>query len=504
MPLPTSDFRNPVCLEMKTIRSNAAAAAAAAATNSNNNNNISNNNGGRGLVDGVLLRGVASSSYDMGSVDSSDTYASCNTHPSHSQGDLTADGCWEMVLDSNLYVNPLEGSPVDGSPPAALQPPLAPSALPVKKSASSDKALRSLGASPLDEAFKGFGAPERERGSRGSLNDAPLPKHRKTRFQQGLKPRTRFGDEEGRGGSAGSRRPSFMPGARSLASATRIINQHLFGLHSLASRASGKNGSKSSLSVDSIDSRASPTPDTHRRSKSILKKSDASYSMSRNGRGGGGGSGGSCGGGGGAGSDDPETEKLISSDNSASSGMGAAGAGGCGCMGGAGDAGSGSGSDYSPSKLPLSPPATPAAAHRLPLQPPRAIGPKSGTKPHALPIKFVGLDGGGGGGTGGRSSSGLKSPLVLLDDLLGGGEKHARDEAAVENRNKERLECSSAGGGGGGDGDGGPADGGCCLDSPLYICPPPPAEEHSPTEETKLLAAGATPARHHCHDFPKS
>lgn len=82
------------------------------------------------------------------------------------QGDLTGTPC--DPLDSNLYINPLESpSPRGGG---------------VKKSASGDTGLRSLGASPLEEAYRGFGAPER--GSRGSLNDTPLPKHRKTRFQQ--------------------------------------------------------------------------------------------------------------------------------------------------------------------------------------------------------------------------------------------------------------------------------------------------------------------------------
>ncbi|XP_067004773.2 potassium voltage-gated channel protein Shab [Anabrus simplex] len=416
MPLPTSDFRNPVCLEMKTLRNGAYEGVVSRGTvalhnnNNNNNNNNFNNN-------------------DMGSVDSSDTYASCNTHPFLSQGDLTSDiadpscAIVELVLDSNLYVNPLD----NGNQRSTDNSPLG--------------AMRSLGASPLEEAFKGFGSTDR--GSRGSLNDTPVPKHRKTRFQQGVKPRTRFGEQERvRGESQESleakrigRKASFMPG-RSLASATRIINQHLFGLQSMGGTRAGKNGSsKSSLSADSIDSRTSPTLEQHRRSKSILKKSETSVR------------------------EDPETEKLIS-----------------GC---------------SPSKLPLSPPATPA--------PLRGIGPKCGTKPHALPIKFVGLQ--QQQQTDGSSSSRrLRSPLLLLDDLLG-GEKHARDEATVENKYKERLEAVVVGGC-----VAAPGDGGCCGD--LYICPPPPPmEEHSPTEETKLLlhqTAGEVVAAAAGREPPKS
>jgi hypothetical protein len=138
MPFPTSDLRNPICLEMRLLRSGAAF--------------------GIGEPTSILSSGAA---VDIGSIDSSDTYASCNTQPFNSQGDLTE--------DSNLYVNPLtEASQAQSS---------------VKKSASGDTALRSLGASPIDETYKGF-AGAQERGSRGSLNEAPLPKHRKTRFQQ--------------------------------------------------------------------------------------------------------------------------------------------------------------------------------------------------------------------------------------------------------------------------------------------------------------------------------
>jgi len=193
MPLPTSDFRNPVCLEMKTLKSGYWAQSGgryvpmsidlsnANKIGANNNNNNNNNNG------------------DLGSVDSSDTYASCNTHPFHSQGDLTSDiadpscAIVDLVLDSNLYVNPLDNQRSrDNSPQQQLQQPLSLSALStsrvslgvVKKSASGDTALRSLGASPMEEPFKGFPPVTSDRGSRGSLSDTSVPKHRKTRFQQ--------------------------------------------------------------------------------------------------------------------------------------------------------------------------------------------------------------------------------------------------------------------------------------------------------------------------------
>nr|CAD7433759.1 unnamed protein product [Timema monikensis] len=215
-------------------------------------------------------------------------------------------------------------------------------------------------------------------------------------------------------------------------------------------------GSRSSLSVDSIDSRTSPVLDQHRRSKSILKKSDtgAHHHHHRS-------------------TKDSETEKLIS-DNT--SGVSTSDNGG-----GGGDPGSGSGSDYSPNKLPLntcalSPPHTPATAKRYAhTQSLRGIGPKLGPKPQALPIKFVGL----GQMQDVLGKRPLKSHMMLLDDLLG-GEKHSRDEAVVENKYKERLEgvCGALTSG----------DGVCLVKSPLYIYPPPPPlDDSSPTEETKLL-----------------
>lgn len=173
MPLATSDFRNPVCLEMKTLRDETAYEgflefdARCRQLNqynnvSNTNNNNNNNNNG-----------------DLGSVDSTDTFASCNTHPFLSQGDLTSDIAESScVIDSNLYVNPLDKSG-ENSPVTQIAPNRTSG---VKKSASGDTALRSLGTSPVDEIFKGFGP--LDRGSRVSLNDSPLPRQRRTRFQQ--------------------------------------------------------------------------------------------------------------------------------------------------------------------------------------------------------------------------------------------------------------------------------------------------------------------------------
>ncbi|XP_075163850.1 potassium voltage-gated channel shaker cognate b isoform X7 [Haematobia irritans] len=312
-------------------------------SNNNLNNNFNNNNA------------------DLASVDSSDTYASCQTHPFLSQGDLTSDLNDEVcALDidmDNLYINPLEKDSAGNTTTGYMVglPPTPSSGqirAHVKKSASGDTALRNLaagGLSPMDDVYQNFDA--HERGSHISLNENPVPKHRKTRFQQSFsgavmpsssssshstttgatqlsKPRARFEDsklsQENQGNenspassttSQKKKRSSFMPG-KSLATATKLINQHLFGIQNVGPKA--KFESKHSSSIESID--ASPNLEHHRRSKSILKnKSDVSRVLA-----------------------DPESERLLA-DNMSGSGVSDNGT----VMGE-------SGSDYSPNKLPHS------------------------------------------------------------------------------------------------------------------------------------------------------
>ncbi|KAH8379547.1 hypothetical protein KR009_005558 [Drosophila setifemur] len=354
---------------------------AAICSTSNFNHNYNNNfntttvgGGGNGLLlfGGNYNNGNNNNNADLASVDSSDTYASCQTHPFLSQGDLTADfndeACALDIDMDNLYINPLEREQhhqgISSSTGFIVGLPATNSSgglrTQVKKSASGDTALRNLaaggggasgtaGLSPLDDVYQSFDV--QERGSRVSLNENSVPKHRKTRFQQsfiamrptagaagGLRPRARFEDTklddeatarvaEGPlgGGLAGSpagsssgpkkKRSGFMPG-KSLATATKLINQHLFGIQNAGAKA--KFESKHSSSIDSID--ASPNLEHHRRSKSILKnKSDVSRVLS-----------------------DPESERLLA-DNMSGSGVSDNGT----VMGE-------SGSDYSPNKLPHS------------------------------------------------------------------------------------------------------------------------------------------------------
>lgn len=223
------------------------------ANNNNPSNSYNNNN----------------NSADLASVDSSDTYASCQTHPFPSQGDLTADlagiSCDLDDLDmDNFASNPFERNrSVNNNCGDSM------GRSNVKRSASGDAGLHSLGATPtLDmcQAFQSLdSASSMQRGSEASLNEVPVPKHRKTRFQQSslhkLKERMTEGATQKRLShdslttaeaaatsvptfstlptTKKNRRASFMP-SKSLASATKLINQHLFGLQNNVPKMKGK------------------------------------------------------------------------------------------------------------------------------------------------------------------------------------------------------------------------------------------------------------------------
>lgn len=206
-----------------------------------------------------------STNADLASVDSSDTFISCQTHPFLSQGDLASvddDNLCDLDMmdaDASFYINSaknaailmrgqsLHSGPVNIIVDSSLSAPQ------VKKSTSGDTALRSLATSPIEDQYQAFAG---ERGSRVSLNETPVPKHRKTRFQQQLSTpnKSSYSDERysvaaavetsavntsNNGVSISSnkknRRASFMP-SKIITNATRqLINQHLFGLQTTSS-----------------------------------------------------------------------------------------------------------------------------------------------------------------------------------------------------------------------------------------------------------------------------
>ncbi|KAK1132179.1 hypothetical protein K0M31_016302 [Melipona bicolor] len=155
MPLATSDFRNPICQEMKSMRSGTMSIEPVA------HQPIFATETKVSPAQPVDATGYGKAYNEQGSVDSSDTYASCQTHPSHSQGDLTEEA------DSNLYVNPLEAAEKCGNR--------------VKKSTSGEVGRNVTDVSPSVESLKDV-RPFNE-GGKVILNDT-VPKHRKIRIQQ--------------------------------------------------------------------------------------------------------------------------------------------------------------------------------------------------------------------------------------------------------------------------------------------------------------------------------
>lgn len=142
----------------------------------------------------------------------------------------------------------------------------------------------------------------------------------------------------------------------------------------------GKNsGSKSSLSVESIDSRTSPQLELHRRSKSILKKSDSS---------------------GGNRNADPESERLISDGYEG-----------------------GSGSDYSPNKRLSSPP----IRHRTISQKTLPVKNLPASTAYQQELE--------------RTRT-LKSQLFLLDDYINSRENKTASALVIDS-NRIMRQCSS-------------------------------------------------------------
>lgn len=103
-----------------------------------------------------LIKASLNNSGDLASVDSSDTYASCQTHPFLSQGDLTGDMADITCTLAELDVDDLYFTTLDKDRPSTSADIKSKSQ--VKKSASGDASLLSLGAcAPMQEVMVGGG-----------------------------------------------------------------------------------------------------------------------------------------------------------------------------------------------------------------------------------------------------------------------------------------------------------------------------------------------------------
>lgn len=99
-----------------------------------------------------LMKASFNNSGDLASVDSSDTYASCQTHPFLSQGDLTGEMADITCTLAELDVDDLYFTTLDKQKPMTSAD--TKSKTQVKKSASGDASLLSLGAcAPMEEVL---------------------------------------------------------------------------------------------------------------------------------------------------------------------------------------------------------------------------------------------------------------------------------------------------------------------------------------------------------------
>lgn len=130
-----------------------------------------------------LIRTNYNNSGDLASLDSSDTYASCQTHPFLSQGDLTGEMADISYTLAELDVHDSYFATLDTDQAMVKRQSFDRSQ--VKKSASGDASLHSLAACiSIADSSRAFQSFDIDRGSHASLNEPTLPKHRKTRFQQ--------------------------------------------------------------------------------------------------------------------------------------------------------------------------------------------------------------------------------------------------------------------------------------------------------------------------------
>ncbi|GAB6028935.1 hypothetical protein CHUAL_004730 [Chamberlinius hualienensis] len=425
----------------------------------------------------IELKLLSNSKCDVGSVDSSDTYASCNTQPLEWQADLSSEDpapsanlpstpqgrCTNYNGDHvnspalpkttpslrhplgsnkqghNIYINPMEME--EGCQSVNVSPSSSPRHVRRFRAVSNSSVDSNLEELPSDVV----GPPLIV--SSESKSSLPLsPKSRKPRFPAEVKLRPRF-DDDGKvircsssesitsGGSTSLGRTKgrkFGGSGRSLASAYKFAIKHLFRKDS---DKKGRQGSRSSLSMDSMDVRSSPkksnSPELPNRKKSILKKSDGAHKE--------------------------ETEKLIPDKNTA------------GTSEAIGSRQPHRASSIRNNPIPSSVTGTAlvsssilggvvgciAGSSPVTKQPLRGIGPKTGIKPHALPIKFVGVEDNDnkfyqkrGNNNNGSSMTPISrsrentftcphswDPLSYSNEGL--LEKHTKDENVVENRLKD-------------------------------------------------------------------
>lgn len=291
--------------------------------------------------------------WDVGSVESSDTFLSCNTHPFESQGDLTAEEqLTSPIYNSNLYVNPLtDYTAPSGKNIAAL----------ITTSTSSiqhrvlpqSQMYKSHSSSSLDsenyeepsgkmEDDANTGVPllshSQDFKTKQDIHNNFSPSIKKPRFFQAIRQRPRFDGN----------RQSSLSSLDSISTTGSLTGKSKVGIKTPFSSLS--RGSKSPLLTDSPQKSQISSPDISKK-KSILKKTDNGHKEE---------------------STPEQISKTVLRKMKKA----------------ADDNFQNNNTSFSTSVL-LSPAIKSSATSKQPL---KAIGPKTGPKPHAQPIKFVGVE----------------------------------------------------------------------------------------------------------------
>ncbi|KAF7991197.1 hypothetical protein HCN44_002759 [Aphidius gifuensis] len=283
MPLATSDFRNPVCQELRSLRECSIETSAFGDPLLSPIRPITMITETASTIIYPINKTTTTPYNERGSVDSTDTYASCQTHPFHSQ-ELLGDGDTIAEHDSNLYINPLEGT--DNNKCRDIDND-------INKSLSREQSTFFNG----NDFNKNLQQSQQQQSQqqKGNLMTDILPKHKKTRLSKSLsgkrKLSTSVKETESPRHASFDRQDSSednndnrvtRPTSKttnssltSLVSASRILNQQLLGNLSGSKQYSGtSSGNKLSLSADSIDSEKISYMTKRQRAKSILKKSE--------------------------------------------------------------------------------------------------------------------------------------------------------------------------------------------------------------------------------------
>ncbi|XP_054717692.1 potassium voltage-gated channel subfamily B member 2-like [Uloborus diversus] len=321
------------------------------------------------LMSNIELKTI--NKWDVNSMESYDTYATCNSQPCASLADLSADDPFSTkppptppksaFNSSNLYINPLEESPqsthVVTKDGYTVQHHYFPQHSPIGKTYSSSSTdSGSCYEEPAGRTPEGYSSlptsPDPRQEGHSSLTPALTTK--KPWFFQVRKPKTRFDTPDVSQHSLQSSLDSVTSNSSSRQGSGTSVVKSRFGIKPSFSVRGKRNGNKSPLLGGSLERGSSmkkfSSPDTAKK-RSILKK-DSLYKE--------------------------ETEKLISDSYHKSTTE---------------SSDTNAGSAFVPIGSRTHAPLTASVSCSTPSSKPlRAIGPKSSSKSHAQPIKFVGLD----------------------------------------------------------------------------------------------------------------